>query len=207
MVYTFKLYSHLCNLCVLAVYIWFVNVSTVTLSNIKTHLLLLLQTLPYPSLSNPLEGLHFSVSLGSLVLLFSRWHISVGIISLLQDAAALTIFMYLCTRHTCTTACMYLNAANMQMHNFMSLHLLAAWCLRGCFVVRTAIRGTRRGVTKGMECVRMVCVYERETRFKEMCGTHYVCVGGEWGLFCCPWKNHWVFRPSDRGYFLQREAV
>lgn len=106
----FKLYSHIYNLCVLAVYIWFVNVSTVTLSNIKTHLLLL-QTWPYPSLSNLLEGLHFSVSLGSLVLFFSRWHISVGIISLLQDAAAFTMFMYLCTRHTCTTACMYLNAA------------------------------------------------------------------------------------------------
>lgn len=46
------------------------------------------------------------------------------IISLLQDAAALAIFMYVCIHHTFTTACVYKGIASMQPHLSPSSHCL-----------------------------------------------------------------------------------
>lgn len=77
-------------------------------SNIKTHILLLLQTLLIllylilwrGSISLCPSAPRFVLFFVLLCFFFSRWHVSVWIISLLQDAGALTIFMYVCTHHT-----------------------------------------------------------------------------------------------------------
>lgn len=137
-----------------------------------------------------------------LVVFFQMANLCLDYLSL----TGLTIFMSVCTRHTCTTARMHTDTAkrpNKQTRVLISLHLLSAWCQLACFKERTAIRGTRRrGVTEGRAnvwewCVcACVCVYEWESPFKEVCEAHcvsvcVVCVRGEWGLFCRPWKKHW----------------
>lgn len=106
-----------------------------------------------------------------VLLFFPRWYISVWIISLLHDPAALTLLICVCTRHTRTTACMYTDTnAQTSRHtsSTLSIFLLPAWCQRGCFKARTVIRGTRRrGVTEGTAYENGVCM-----DVQEMCGMH-----------------------------------
>lgn len=90
----------------------------------------------------------------SAVLFLSRWHISVWIISLLQEAAAPTIFMCVCARLPAR--------AHARAASFLP-RLLDAWCLRGRFKAATAMKGgeEKRGDRGKGGCMRMV--NERES--------------------------------------------
>lgn len=127
------------------------------------------------------------------VLFLSRWHISVWIISLLQEAAAPTIFMCVCARPPAR--------AHARAASFLS-SLLAAWCLRGRFKAATAMKGgeEKRGDRGKGGCVRMVNERESSRLWGDVWETlRSLVVGGGRGLFCCPWKNHSEFSDVKAG--------
>lgn len=122
------------------------------------------------------------------VLFLSRWHISVWIISLLQEAAAPTIFMCVCARLP--------GRAHARAASFLP-RLLDAWCLRGRFKAATAMKGgeEKRGDGGKGGCMRMVNERESSRLWGDVAGLVllplkeplWVFSRSGWGCFCSQW--------------------
>lgn len=115
------------------------------------------------------------------VLFLSRWHISVWIISLLQEAAAPTIFMCVCARLP--------GRAHARAASFLPVFSPPGVCEA---LSKRGLRwkgARRRGVTEGR-----VDAWEWWMK-----GSLLGCEEMWRGLFCCPWKNHSEFSVVQAG--------